>query len=365
MNLLCPVDVASQPGGSLPDIQSTDYALKMFKSFARNATSQTPFFLAVGYHKPHIPLKFPAHYLDLHPIENVTLPENRRYPPGLPPVAWDPWTDVRLREDVAALNLSFPYGPMDDDFARKIIQHYHASVTYVDDQIGRLLQGLDEYENLASNTLVVFIGDHGWQLGENQEWAKYSNFETAVRTPLIVRLPSNRRSLTRQPSGPVYVDALVELVDLMPTLSEVAGLSVPPLCPESSSKSADVSFCTEGVSFVPLLKQTNLSIPWKKAVFSQYPRPSDDPAENSDTPELENIRIMGYSIRTESYRYTEWVGYDTEQYEPRWDEIHARELYNHTTNNREDNNLASSSQYADLISTLSIQLKKGWHKALP
>ena len=157
-NLLCPVDVSTQPGGSLPDIQSTDYAIEMLHNISTN--HHQPFFLALGYHKPHISFRFPEEYLDHYPLEEITLPSNRHYPARLPTVAWEPWSDVREREDVIALNLSFPYGPMPNEFSRKIIQHYYASTTYVDYEFGRVLKALKDL-GLDSNTIVVFFGDHG------------------------------------------------------------------------------------------------------------------------------------------------------------------------------------------------------------
>ena len=92
------------------------------------------------------------------------MPLNRHYPPGLPTVAWEPWSDVRKREDVIALNVSFPYGPMPDDFSRRIIQHYYAATTYMDDQFGRVLNSLRE-NGLDNNTVIVFFGDHGELIG--------------------------------------------------------------------------------------------------------------------------------------------------------------------------------------------------------
>jgi iduronate 2-sulfatase len=196
----------------------------------------------------------------------------------------------------------------------------------------------------------------GWQLGEHQEWAKYSNFETAVRTPLLVHIPSSVSSMFT----PSRCDALVELVDLMPTLSDVCGLAVPQNCPIVSN---DTILCTEGHSFVPLLH--NASIPWKSAVFSQYPRPSDKPCEYSDSPVLANITIMGYSIRTDQYRYTEWIGFNHTNLAVDWDDIRARELYSHELNDNEDNNLADNPEYEYVVSHLSTQLREGWRKALP
>lgn len=159
---------------------------------------------------------------------------------------------------------------------------------------------------------------------------------------------------------PSRSNALVELVDLFPTLSDVCGLPVPPKCPIVSH---NVTLCTEGHSFVPLLHSP--STPWKPAVFSQYPRPSDAPSEDSDSPELADIKILGYSIRTDSYRYTEWVGFNHTTFAVDWKEVHARELYSHQENDWEDTNVANDDKYASVVSRLSTQLREGWRLALP
>ncbi|XP_047619934.1 iduronate 2-sulfatase isoform X3 [Phacochoerus africanus] len=190
-NLLCPVDVAEVPEGTLPDKQSTERAIQLLEKLK---TSAVPFFLAVGYHKPHIPFRYPQEFQKLYPLENVTLAPDPQVPAGLPPVAYNPWMDIRQREDVQALNLSVPYGPIPADFQRKIRQSYFASVSYVDTQLGRLLSALDDLE-LARSTIVALTSDHGWALGEHGEWAKYSNFDVATRVPLLVYVPGRTAPL--------------------------------------------------------------------------------------------------------------------------------------------------------------------------
>lgn len=162
-NIVCPVDVSQQPEGTLPDIQSTKFAINFFKNYSLSqdtAVNQQPFFLAVGYHKPHIPLKYPKQFLDLYPLEKIHIASDPLLPEAMPSVAYEPWTDIRWRDDIADLNLSFPYGHMPDLYARKIIQSYFAATSYVDSLIGELLDALQEY-GFANNTIVSFIGDHG------------------------------------------------------------------------------------------------------------------------------------------------------------------------------------------------------------
>ncbi|XP_055455572.1 iduronate 2-sulfatase isoform X2 [Psammomys obesus] len=184
-NLLCPVDVADVPEGTLPDKQSTEEAIRLLEKLK---SSVSPFFLAVGYHKPHIPFRYPKEFQKLYPLENITLAPDPSVPDGLPAVAYNPWMDIREREDVQALNISVPFGPIPVDFQRKIRQSYFASVSYLDTQVGHLLSALDDL-HLANNTIIAFTSDHGWALGEHGEWAKYSNFDVTTRVPLMFYVP--------------------------------------------------------------------------------------------------------------------------------------------------------------------------------
>ncbi|KAK3606715.1 hypothetical protein CHS0354_005853 [Potamilus streckersoni] len=432
MNLVCPVDVKTQPGGTLPDIESTDFAMRFLRNYSLE-TNGKPFFLAVGYHKPHIPLKYPKEYLALYPLSNISLAKDNTYPVNLPPVAWNPWTDLRERDDVKSLNISLPYGPIPSDFQLLIRQSYYAATSYMDNEVGRLLAALDA-AGLANNTVIVFFGDHGWSLGEHQEWSKYSNFEVSVNVPLMMYVPGMTASLASPgrtfhyinpldvldtnpeqthgysalkyegfaksqyvdnellkfalsglDSNPLhmvmdssdssknsdssiqYRDELVELVDIFPTLSQLAGLQVPTTCPENSSTN---TFCTEGVSLVPLLTLTidksssdKPSMKWKSAVFSQYPRPDDFPMNNSDEPSLQDIKIMGYSMKTANYSYTEWVGFDPDRFMMNWSDCHARELYIHDLDPSEDNNVVALRHYQGLVNELSQKLHDGWRHA--
>lgn len=192
---------------------------------------------------------------------------------------------------------------------------------------------------------------------------------------------------------PLATPALAELVDVFPTLAELAGLRVPPTCPPDPF---GVPFCTEGASLVPVLRNVTRSYAarsrssdsgplllfpastaddedaggsdlasWKKAAFSQFPRPSVKPQGNSDKPHLRDIRIMGYSVRTDAHRYTEWVAFDPSVFRANWSHVHARELYLQGPDPHEDQNVAYFPEYARLVNTLSEKLRKGWRAALP
>ncbi|KAK3100525.1 hypothetical protein FSP39_021302 [Pinctada imbricata] len=397
MNIMCPVDVAKQPEGTLPDIQVTQAAVQFLKETSTNQTK--PFFLAVGFYKPHIPFKFPKEYLDLYPLSMIDLAPDPDLPPRLPSVAWNPWADLRERDDIKALNVSWPYGPMPRQYQRLLRQGYYASTTYMDSLLGQLLTALDRY-GYTKNTILVLCGDHGWSLGEHQEWSKYSNYEVATRVPLMFSVPnithkpgarlslpqsSTNNDSSRKILYNLRSDALAELVDIFPTLTDLAGVDTPPLCPLQSNK---VDFCTEGKSLAgvivnmsaahSLIKMKDFATyknmfhsgrtsvdfdnfaSTKTAAFSQYPRPSVIPQIDSDQCKLQDIKIMGYTMRTDQYRYTEWVGFNASSLTSNWTQVYGRELYFHLIDDREDRNVANEKRYANLVSTLSEKLRKGW-----
>uniref|UniRef100_A0A1A9WG07 Sulfatase N-terminal domain-containing protein n=1 Tax=Glossina brevipalpis TaxID=37001 RepID=A0A1A9WG07_9MUSC len=297
-NLICPVHVRTQPFQTLPDIQSTAEAIRFIKSYRSSAAN--PFFLALGFHKPHINFRFPIHYMKRFPLQsfyNYT-PDTFR-PKGMPKVAWNPYTDIRSRDDFRNLNISFPYGPIPPLFSAEIRQAYYASVSYVDDLFGKFVKHID-----SENTVIVVTSDHGWSLGEHAEWAKYSNFEVAVRVPLIVQSPD----FPSPYHANIPIKSIIELVDLFPSLVDLAHLPSVPKCIRNVPMFKQL-LCTEGKSFYNLIQ----GIDTKKQyiALSQYPRPGMLPTKhpNSDKPRLRNIRIMGYSMRTNYYRYTIWVRY--------------------------------------------------------
>ncbi|KAM8848424.1 iduronate 2-sulfatase [Synchiropus picturatus] len=365
-NLLCAVNVAEQPGGTLPDMESADEAVRLLK---KQAKSSQPFFLAVGFHKPHIPFRIPEEYLRLYPIEKMTLPVDPDVPGRLPPVAYNPWTDVRKRDDVQKLNISFPYGQIPKDFQLRIRQHYFAAVSYMDAQVGRLLSALDDLR-LTESTVVVFTSDHGWSLGEHGEWAKYSNFDVSTRVPLIFYVPG----VTAPRSdggfgGPTfrfvdvfshsrpYVQAnpvvrnMVELVDVFPTVAHLAGLGSPQACPAVSFQ---VELCTEGESRAHVFRHKERGENEEAISFSQYPRPADTPQMNSDLPDLKDIRIMGYSLRSWDYRYTLWLGFDPQTFQVNLTDVHAGELYMLADDPGEDRNIYEDSLHGVLLKMTSL-----------
>jgi arylsulfatase A-like enzyme len=185
----------------------------------------------------------------------------------------------------------------------------------MDAQFGKVIDELERL-GLYDNTIVILWGDHGWKLGEHACWCKHTNFEIDARAPMLIQAPGYE--------GGQKTEALVEFVDMYPSLCELCGLPVPEH--------------TEGTSFVPLMEDPNRD--WKDAAFSQYPRGD----------------VMGTTMRTDRYRYTEWRNTET-------DEVLARELYDHQEDPQENVNLAVQSDYESLIDGLAEQMARGWQGA--
>lgn len=219
-------------------------------------------------------------------------------------------------------------GPLGDEQARELIHGYRAAVSYTDAQVGRVIGELERLGQ-ADNTIIILWGDHGWKLGEHGAWCKHTNFELDARVPLIIKAPG--KPSPSKPSRGAKCDALVEFVDIYPTLAELAGLPLPEHL--------------EGTSFAPLLSDPDRQ--WKTAAFSQYPRSDKGQA------------LMGYSMRTDRYRFTAWVERDKPE------SVVAAELYDHQTDPAEDTNIAAAAEHAELVRGLSQQLKRGWRGAKP
>ena len=187
-------------------------AAEAVRRLAAAKTSDEPFFLAVGFLKPHLPFIAPQRYWDLYDPAELPMPELKEPPAGAPEYAPQFGGELRNYRDV-------PKGrePLGDDLTRQLIHGYYAATSYVDAQIGRVLDALDA-EGLADNTIVVLWGDHGWHLGDHGMWCKHTNYEQAAHIPLLLSMPRGRAGIT---------EALVETVDLYPTLAELAGLPTP------------------------------------------------------------------------------------------------------------------------------------------
>lgn len=265
-----------------------------------------PFFLAVGFMKPHLPFVAPRNYWDLYAPADIRLPDNQLPPVGAPVQATPKGADLRRYDNIPKA------GPLAEETRRNLVHGYLASVSYVDAQVGRLLGALDALK-LAQDTIVVLFGDHGIQVGEHGSWTdKHSHYETSTRVPLLVSAPG-------MTTAGQQTEALVELVDLYPTLADVCGLPAPAQ--------------SDGLSFKPLL--TDPLRAWKAAAFFNYGK--------------------GSSLRTERWRFTEWNLPDGREYE----------LYDHAIDPGENHNLANQPGHAQQVKELLGRLQAGWRAALP
>jgi len=253
------------PDNTYPDGQIADEAVRRLRAAHERPE---PFFLAVGFLKPHLPFCAPKKYWDLYQRDSFQVPELRKPPEGAPPYAPTSWGEVRNYSDIPDV------GPLDDEKARALIHGYHAAVSFVDAQLGRVIDELDRLQ-LSTNTIVVLWGDHGWHLGDHGMWSKHTNYEEATHIPLLIVAPGIAKPGTRS-------RALVETVDIYPTLCELAAL------PEPHNPQP-----LEGKSLVHLLKEPGAKN--KDGVFHVFPRNR-----------RRDGAILGRAVRTERYRLVEW-----------------------------------------------------------
>ena len=345
------VESADVPDDAYQDGRSTNAAIATL----RQLKGKQPFFLAVGFHKPHLPFVAPKKYWDLYDPKQIDLAENPFAPRDAPSVAMHCSFELRVRHGVPKS------GAIPDEMARDLIHGYLACVSYVDAQIGRIISELQRL-GLRDNTAIMLWGDHGWHLGEHTLWGKATNFEIATRCPLIVSSPHAKRDSRSS-------DTLVELLDMYPSLCELAGLPVPEH--------------VEGESFVPILR--NNARRGKSAAFSQFPCPAlrewaamplspamrgtffgrlvrsleqklQAEAPDRYSEDLYNNHLMGYSMRTDRYRFTIWLDVRNPDADPI-----ATELYDHREDPDENNNVAHNPVNAPLIRKLTARMKRELH----
>ncbi|MBM3969474.1 MAG: sulfatase [Planctomycetes bacterium] len=264
-----------------------------------------PFFIACGFFRPHTPYVAPKKWFEMYPLDKIKLPIlAANYKEGVPEPAF--LSSKKEQENIS------------DELRKQAIQAYHASTSFMDAQVGQLLDGLDRLK-LADKTIVVFFSDHGYHLYEHGLWQKMSLFENSARVPLLISVPGSKQAgkSSRRP---------VELIDLHPTLAELCGLKThTPL---------------DGKSLKPLLDDPNAA--WDKPALTQVTR---------GTPTMTNApptkpSIVGRSIRTERFRYTEWNSGDK-----------GTELYDHDSDPGELKNLANDAAHAATVAAMRKELR--------
>ncbi len=294
-----PYECEDVPDDAYSDGAIANQAIKYLKQFSK---TNEPFFLAVGFKRPHLPFVAPKKYWDIA-SEAVELAEFQKHSKNGPEISYHSFGELRTYSKTPTS------GPVPKDLQEKLVHGYFACTAYIDAQAGKIINTVKRL-NLDDNTLIVFWGDHGFHLGDHGLWCKHSNFEQATRVPLIFKVPGGMANNPH--SSPV------ELLDVFPTICELSGISTPE--------------GIEGVSLASIIK-TNATNQ-KGFAVSQYPRG----------------KVMGYSIRNDRYRYTEWL------WEKDTNNPVATELYDYDNDPLETINLSNDKDYQSIINSMKVNL---------
>jgi iduronate 2-sulfatase len=410
ISLVSNASLANGPSGTAqtdgtPDGQVAMFAIKKLHELGthrqlqrraqpRDEALDRPFFLAVGLHKPHLPHVAPAHFFDLYDEASVSLPPSPNTTAGLPALAWfacvEAYTYPDWKAEAARANWS-QRQPLDDAACRRHRRAYFASLSYTDAMLGAVLAALQR-SGLANETVVGLWADHGWALGDNNEWGKHTAYYRTNHVPVLFvpplapapHAPPAREGLEGPParhgsggSGSgggtggtgggggakaKAVDEFVDLVDVFPTIAELAGIPAPPVCADQAAADS-MPACVEGRSLAYLVAHggggggggggSAAFWQWSKMMIEKQP-------------------VMGYAIATElrghPFRYTEWVGYDFKAFVANFSDLRATELYNLTADAQEGENIAATragnAGVRAAVAELSQQLREGWRGKL-
>ena len=348
---------ADVPDHAYIDGYNTERAIATLKEMVQDG--DRPFFLALGFMKPHLNWVAPKKYWDMYDPAKLPPAEQTEGPEDGAAMGLHASFELRTRAGIPKI------GPMGSELSRTLKHAYLACVSYIDAQVGRMVAALEE-AGVRDKTIIIVWGDHGWHLGDMGVWGKATNYEVATRVPLMIwtpDMPAGTRGRT--------TDALVELVDMYPTLCELAGIPLPPHL--------------EGHSFKPLLEAPDG--PWKTAAFSQFPNPAlREWAANPLSPgmretffgpliaeveariiaqqkekwdrDLFENRLMGYAMRTDRYRLVVWKDMAHPDAEPVF-----VELYDHQADPSETVNVAA--KQSETVAQLLTQFNAGWKGGLP
>lgn len=309
-----PVNIATDtaenrgPAWEMAELPDTAYregktAQKAIRDLKKLKKTGKPFFLALGFYKPHLPFNAPQRYWDMYNRDSIKLASNPYRPADAPDAAMHNWGELRAYTGIPA------NGPVDDETARTLRHGYYASVSYTDAQIGLVLNALEDM-GLAENTIVVLWGDHGWNLGEHGLWCKHCNFANALHTPLIIRAPGI--------NGGAKCQNITEFVDIYPTLCDLAGLRIPEHL--------------EGQSLVSRLK---------------------DPEKNEDDYAVCKW-FDGVTLIRDNYFYTLWTDSALTPYDYM--------LYDHANDPAENVNVARQESYSQVVEQMQTELYRKWGK---
>ncbi|MGK7397789.1 MAG: sulfatase [Candidatus Cyclobacteriaceae bacterium M3_2C_046] len=292
-----PYEKAAVPDSAYFDGKIAQKAIKDLKKLKAEGK---PFFLAVGFIKPHLPFNAPAKYWEKYDPDQISLPANYLQPETTPQEAFHNFGELRNYSGIPK------QGPVSDEMANKLIHGYYACVSYIDAQVGSVVDALKELE-LEQNTIVIIWGDHGWNLGDHQLWCKHCNFESSLHVPLMIKVPGKT-------SGK-HTQAITEYIDIYPSLSELAGLPRPDHL--------------DGESFVPLIEGNNRE---KNYAISKF--------------------HDGVTLIRGDLFYTEWL--DDQ------DQVKARMLFDHAKDPLELDNLAEKPEFQNTVEEMSQMLRDHW-----
>lgn len=323
------------PAWEAADVHDTMYydgaQTKLAKeTLTRLSKSNQPFYFGLGYFRPHLPFTVPKKYWDLYDRESIPLSANPEIPQNAPIQTMNSMYELRHYDGFG--HITHPTGSyeLSEDTIRTLKQGYYASVSYVDALIGDLISHMKDL-GIYKNTIIVVWGDHGYKLGDHNSWGKMTNYNIDLKVPIIIRYPD-------QPNRGMESEGITELVDLFPTLCELADIETPDYM--------------QGQSLVPLIE--NPTQEWKSAAFSQFHRRPKVSADGK--------RYMGYSMNTKEYHYIEWYTWNHKTGEK--GTLENVELYDRINDPHEKVNIAISESLTTKIQELSIQLEAGWAEAL-
>jgi len=318
-----PFEAPDRPESEFLDAKIVDEGLRLLDTMAKG---DKPFFLAIGIKKPHLPFVAPKKYWDLYNRDSIKIAEVQEFPKSIPPYHFQPsW---ELRSGYAPIPKE---DPLPVALQKELKHGYYACISHADNQVGRLLDALDRL-GIRENTIVILWGDHGYHLGDHAMWNKFTNLEQSTATPLLISAPGY--TLHNKTNSPT------ELVDVFPTLCDLVGVEIP--------KNID------GKSLVTILKNGKEKV--KDFAVTQYHRTTKD-----------GVNLMGYSLRTKQYRYTEWVKEMFKNGDGKYNvnNVYAAEFYDYNTDPLEKVNLVNDEKYAAIIDRLKDNMKdyfKSQHK---
>jgi len=328
---------AVKPSSECLDLPDNAYedgvsALIAKKAIIELSKDKKPFFFACGFHKPHLPFVSPKKYWDLYKREDMPIAEFQEHAKNEVFVAYESSGELRNYTDIPA----YTTYPKEDlraglkvEKQKELVHAYYAAVSYVDAQVGILLNTLDSLGTL-DNTIIVLWGDHGWHLGDHDMWGKHTNFEQATRAPLIFAAPGLKSGKTK---------SLSEHVDVFPTICDLANLSIPTQL--------------QGKSLKPVMQNKSTTV--HEYAMSQYPR-------KLKGPEFKELgytdgKLMGYSLRTDRYRYTIWFNNSYNSSQAYSDSrIYKRELYDYVKDPLEKVNVVDDGDYKKALEDLQKKM---------